>query len=149
MHYGAQARSHVDLSGLSTEYGGVAERSSTVASQRSTLEVKKDDATGDVPPGPCSRLTAPRCLRAPAGGPRRTGRAWQSARRGMTTLRAAGDDTATGDRVKNEKAPAIDDEERVKKLESVVKRQRQVVRDQQTSITASILKSPQHSEVIS
>jgi hypothetical protein len=67
----------------------------------------------------------------------------------MTTLRAAGDDTATGDRVKNEKAPAIDDEERVKKLESVVKRQRQVVRDQQTSITASILKSPQHSEVIS
>jgi hypothetical protein len=61
----------------------------------------------------------------------------------MTTWRAAGDDTATGDRVKKEKE-AIDDEERVKKLESVVKRQRQVVRDQQTSITASILKSPQY-----
>lgn len=64
----------------------------------------------------------------------------------MTTWRAAGEDTATGDRVENEKAPAYDNEERVKKLESVVKRQRQVVRDQQTSITESILKSSQYNE---
>lgn len=67
MHYGAQARSHVDPSVLSTEYAGVAaQRSSTVASQRSTLEVKREEAAGDVLPGPCATRPAPRCLHDPA-----------------------------------------------------------------------------------